>query len=202
MTWQYTPADKALNDAFLFRLPEPKGPMSGSAGGKYKGGLIEFQFPPKIVSDSRKGTWEEHDVVGNEATAAYTLTGSRIISINWSYVVDGGHWTVDRITQIVRTLRSYFVEGRQAGSKNTNLVIYVKFWAIGGPEEMSARMRSVDIKYGETLIMPTLNTEQAFPLRTDINVDMRIWTKGVHEGGTADVLVDIDEVRSITRGWY
>jgi len=210
MTWKYIPADKALNDAFLLRLPEPNGPMPGFAGGNYKGGLIEFQFPPKIVSDSRKGTWVENDVVGDEAAAAFSFTGSRIITINWSYVVDGGLWTVDRITHIVRTLRSYFIEARQLMIGNKNLVIFVKFWAIGGSKEMSARMKSVDIKHGETMVIPSLTSndgtehsgaDYAYPLRTDISVDLRLWTKGMGEGGP-EVLADINELKAITKEWY
>ncbi len=48
---------------------------------------------------------------------------------------------------------------------------------------MSFRIKSVDVKHSETIVThcsngAAPNVKEAYPLRTDITAEMRLWTKG------------------------
>jgi len=221
MSWEYTQADLDLCRAIVFQL---KGGAPGSDG-QNRGGKIEFQFPPKITSDSRKGDWVEEEKPGSEPTFEYKKSGAREISMNWTYVVDSfqqGGWTIGRITSNIRTLRGYFAQSRNPGSNHENLVIKFKMWSIGGTgggqPDMTCLIKSVDVKYGDTIVAPprggffggitaaagggSINTDQAFFLRSDITVDLRIWTQGEGEGG-GDILEKVDALyKRLDPAWY
>lgn len=149
---------------------------------------IEFQFPPKVLTDGRKAAWEEGDQVGTEPIATFSTSGPREISLSWVYVVDSFEansdaWSIDRITRNIRTLRGYFASVRdrgEAGTVRANLVVMFHMWCIGGDNPISARLRGVDVRYGDTMVFPPQGglSDRAFPLRTDITVDLRVWTRG------------------------
>lgn len=215
MAWQYTPQDLRLCRAVIFQMkgkPSPPG-----SDGQTTGGKIEFQFPPKITSDSRKGDWSETDKPGSEPTFEYKKSGAREISMNWTYVIDGGKWTVGKVTANIRQLRGYFAQSRNPKSDHEDLVIKFEMWSVGGTgggqRDMTCLIKNVDVKYGETIISPPGSTltragvanrelRQSFFLRTDISVDLRIWTMGEGEGG-GDVLEKVDSLyKRLDPAWY
>lgn len=206
MTWKYTPHDRALCDAALLELRRS---IPGSDGTTIREGRIQFQFPPKITSDSRKGDWVEVEKPGVEPTFEFKWSGAREITMAWTYVVDGGTWTIGRITSNIRTLRGYFAESRNPQSNHKDLVVFFKLWAVGGPDQISALIKNVDVKYGDTIVteygpIRTLNRigDHSFFLRTDITIDLRIWTKGIGEGAN-DKLQDIDPlIDAAPPEWY
>lgn len=146
---------------------------------------IEFQFPPKILTDGRKGNWVEKELSGGqEPVAVFKTSGPRELSMSWIYVVDSmgdSGWTIDRITRNIRTLRGYFANVRDRNASRDGLVVEFFMWCIGGYKPITARIKGIDVKYGETLVFPPKNTDRAFPLRTDIVLDLRVWTKGLAE---------------------
>jgi hypothetical protein len=176
MTVKYTPIDIALSKAVSLRFAN-------------QSITIEFQFPPKIISDGRKGNWNENDYPGTEPVAAYQTSGAREISLNFTYVVDGGKWTTSKVAQQISNLRGYFARYRQQPGFR-GLVVFFKMWnhgprqLIGGDvaqkksEEMSCRLKSVDVKHSDTIIVPNGNVDLAYALRSDVTVELRIWTKG------------------------
>lgn len=178
MPHEYTPFDKGLAGAAYFQMnldPDP----------------IVFQFPPKILSDGRKGDWKEENIPGAEPVAVYQKSGPREITLTITYIVDGGEWTTDRISDTVKRIRGYFARTRDLGANQRALIVLAKFWNYGDPDHpMTFRIKGVDVKHSETLVTHCTNTnakttnyERAFPLRTDITIDLRLWTKG----GTKEV---------------
>lgn len=215
--WNYTNADTQLAKQFQLELRFSAPGCDGRRTSR-----IEFQFPPKVIGDGRKGDWFEQNVRGDEPAAGFTYTGPREITLNWTYVVDGDQWTVDRITSNIRTLRGYFmfVDKQTPGSDGklkidiNNMVLKLRMWCIGGSGWMSGRLKSVDVKYGETMIITKgtstpgkhLGADGAFPLRSDISVDLRLWTQGYtmvkgKAEGKAIELVDKCQ-KGITQDWY
>jgi len=153
---------------------------------------IEFQFPPKVLTDGRKGNWFEGELTGGkEPVAVFKTSGPRQLSLSWTYIVDSfkadsTSWNIERITRNIRTLRGYFANARARGDGSAGardgLVVEFWAWCIGGSTPISARIVGIDVKYGETMVFPPAsNTESggtsAFPLRTDITIDFRLWTK-------------------------
>jgi len=173
MVQEYIPIDRALADAVLLDISVLRGATQ-----------IAFQFPPKITSDGRKGDWEEKELRGTEPVAVFKTSGPREISLTWTYIVDGGQWTTTRIKEQIRRLRAYFAlvrDRRQA----RNLVGRFKMWKVGGNAPITVRVKSIDVKYGDTIIAPGGRTDDAMFLRTDITVELRLWTKGGRRGRDA-----------------
>jgi hypothetical protein len=174
MPMQYTPADLDLCGAVTLRF---------EAGAGQRAFTIPFQFPPKIITDSRKAEWNEKSLYGTEPVATLARTGPREISLVCTYIVDGGKWNTELIARTVRRIRGYVARIRQ-GDDQRNLVVTFSMWLHGGGDEepMSCRIRGVDVKHSETQVIPFAagggSPHQAYPLRTDITLDLRIWTKG------------------------
>lgn len=188
MTMRYQALDERLARSAILRLSGlPNFNLVGPGGGIIGGGgvealqkRIEFQFPPKITSDNRKGTWDEGELRGIEPVAVFRTSGPREITLTWTYIVTGGQWTVQRITDNVHAIRGYFALVRNRNI-NRNLVVEFQLWQYGG-KVTSFRIKSIDVKHSETLVTPCVgkvgDVSQAYPLRTDITVELRLWTQG------------------------
>lgn len=141
---------------------------------------IPLQFPPKILSDNRKGNWNENNqVAGKEPVATIENTGPREFALLLTYIVDGdsqGTWTTDRISKITHRLRGYYALMRNKGDAR-NLFVNFKYIGFGGSEPITCYIRGIDVKHGDTLMYSPSNPEQSFPLRTDVTLDMRIWVR-------------------------
>jgi hypothetical protein len=215
MTMLYTPFDVALKNAVILRFNDDT--------------AVEFQFPPRITSDDRKGEWKEANYPGTEPIAVFEKSGPREITLTWTYIVDGGRWTTVRISEQVRQIRGYFARTRDQNKEaSRNLVAYFKMWRHGGSEEMSCRFRSVSVKHSETIVshctasdvrffgevnsidsasvsnpnssngLNASNADNAYPLKTDITVDLRLWTKGGDQ-----IVQDLKELKRIEDPqWY
>jgi len=195
----YTSQDRSFIKGVKFELANdfPLGHQSGS------GKSMEFQFPPRITSDGRKGSWEEGELRGVEPIAVFKTSGAREISLKWTYIVDGGKWTAERVSNNVKKLRGYFAQlkgegGQPVAGSRAALIVKFKMWRHGDPRDyMTARIKAIDVKHGETLVCDTVDgrrtgsgaasgrgagrktfSDAIFPLRTDITVDLRLWSQG------------------------
>lgn len=160
------------------------------------GSKIEFQFPPRMVSDNRSGTWKEKEMPGKEPNATFRLSGAREMTLAWTYIVDGQTWSTDKIAKNVKALRGYFAKVRGASVPGKNLIVKFKMWLVGGKDTMSCRIRSITVKHSDTIVG---QGDNAYPLRTDITVDLRLWTKANQDGKH---IPDIPLNNDITPDWY
>lgn len=174
---------------------------------------IQFQFPPRIRSDSKSGEWQEtKTLMLSEPIAIFKNGNPRTFSLKWEYLVDGDIWTTERIANICRNLRGYFARTDMKYIKRADIglyTVYFKLWLHGDAEKMTCRIENVNITHSETIIIPetedlsrgvnkiqgsaqnvidiaTDSSENvrgawdrhkfAFPLKTEITLDMKIWT--------------------------
>lgn len=160
------------------------------------GPSIDFQFPPRVTSDSRKASWEEKDLPSGDTVAVWKTAGPREITLALTYIVEGGEgkeaWTTQKISRIVRDIRGYFP---RAGSKlNDRLtVVNFKLWRIGDQDRpMTCRIKGVDIKHSDTIVTSCSSygtgVSNAYPLKTDITIDMAIWSLGLENVQTSQDL--------------
>lgn len=138
---------------------------------------IEFQTPPKMLSDGRSGDWRGGDLGGTEGVHAFATSGPRKMSLKWTYIVLGpeSNWPISKIQRNVRAIRGYFALVRSADGDREPLVVRFRMWGIGGSNYMSCRIEDIDVKHGEAIVG---NPLEAFPLRTDITIALRLWTNG------------------------
>lgn len=193
MSIPYTVHDRAICDNVIFHLvgdPDDPGLIAGEEPFNAK---IEFQFPPYIPSDNRKGNWDEQELRGVEPVANFITSSAREITLKWTYIVESAHhtsnninlvrantgtWTIFRIKQNLNRLRGYFAQIKNFNSDRKALVVLFKYSAITGIEPWTCRIKSVDVKYSQNLIGPA---SDCFPLRTDVTVDLRVWTQQFSE---------------------
>jgi len=160
---------------------------------------VRFQFPPRFISDSRKGDWVEGPLRGDEPVAVFATSGPREIALTWTYIAGavGGSgnniFTTVDVAREVRALRSYFSRQSSQISLDEELIIYFRCWHHTGPELFTCRMKSVDISHGKAIINPSRPTQSAvydtlrkafvptakhaYALRTDVTAELRLWTK-------------------------
>ena len=182
MPMEYTEHDRDLASSIQLQL---------------QSGRIKFQLPPKVNSDSRRGTWAEGELRGTEPFAAFSTSGPREISLAWTYVVDGGAWTGAKIAEQVRAIRGYFAQVRAVG-ETRNLVVKFKMWKLGGDEPISCRIVDIDVKPSDTIVG---TGDDAYPLKTDIVIGLRLWTKGAAAG--AEKVQNINQLNDTeTPDWY
>lgn len=180
MSQIYTTHDINLRDAALLQLdffdPDGLGAGPGVVGShKIK---VKFQFPPKILSDNRKGSWKEGDQRGTEPVATFKLSGSREISLSWTYIVDGKDFTPETIAAQIKLVRGYFAGTRDVKARERNLIVKFRYILYGDTKDISARIKSIDVKHSDTIITSSTGINNSFPLRTDITVELRLWTQG------------------------
>ena len=149
-------------------------------GNKSQSKAVNFQFPPKVTADNRRGNWEEKEIWGIEPLAIYKGSTSRNITLQLTYICDG-EWTCSKIKEQVTLIRGYFMRAAGSGVHQDNLIVDLKLWCIGGDDYLTFRLRSVDVKYSETMVTErtaagTGSKQIFFPLRTDITLDLASWT--------------------------
>lgn len=177
----FTKHDIDLRDECLLRIRLNRGgeldeATDDAAADKFH--YVKFQFPPRILSDNRKGSWEEGDLRGKEPVSVFKTSGPREISISWTWIIDGQEFTTAVVAKQVHRIRGYFEGIRDLNARSRNLVVDFKYVLFGGTQPTSARIKSIDIKHGDTMVFPPGRAEEAFPLRTDVMLDLRLWTKG------------------------
>jgi hypothetical protein len=169
---------------------------------------VEFQFPPRVTSDNRRGSWDEKDVLGTEPIVIFRGSSPRNINLSIVYICHGD-WDCDRIKKNIMIMRGYF--GRSAGLtvRQKAMIVRLKLWCIGGSDLLSFRCRSVDVKYSETMVKTKATpmsqdpyfgplsgspVDSYFPLKTEITLDLASWTS---KFPVTKQQKDVDPVQSI-----
>jgi hypothetical protein len=136
------------------------------------GGNITFQFPPRMVGDSREAAWREGKLRDKEPIAVFESTGPRVMNIEWTDIVGEVGWNATRVSSQVQLLKSYFLNINRQGSPG--LVAKFQF-VLHGQSKMSGRIHTASIDYSTAYVG---QGQDAFPLRSTIKIDCRVWTKG------------------------
>jgi hypothetical protein len=173
-------------NATMARINQLKSATTPPAGGVNMVQMaVPFQFPPRMPDDSRRANWDEQDAFATEPIATYRGSGAREMTLQFTYIVDGSVWTTARIGAIVKMLRGYFVLVRDRTLSWRNLVVMFQMWNIGGRQPASCRIKSASVKHSETMVIPNNDVSSAYPLRTDITIDLRMWSQGLEYGKDA-----------------
>ena len=78
-------------------------------GSDAEGTSIAFQFPPKIMSDTKDATFESHDLIRHEPIKIYKGSSARAITVELEYICsDSQNFNPKKVAQIERDIKSYF----------------------------------------------------------------------------------------------
>jgi hypothetical protein len=141
---------------------------------------ILFQFPPKILTDSRTGSWFETEIPGDQPIATWKVSGARKWSLEWTYVVGANGWDVNKVREQIVNIRSYWTARENLAS---NFIVTFSIWKLGGVEDMTCRLTNIDVTHGKALYVPTDSGgspqyREAHPVITNIKASMQLWTAG------------------------
>jgi len=102
----------------------------------------------------------------------------------------------------VQKLRGYFAVLRGLDTRE-NMVVQFAYPHFTGIETWSCRLRSTDVKHGDTLVGID---ENIYPLRTDITLDLRLWTTGIpdfeDDFKSIQDIDGLDPEPTLDDGWY
>lgn len=224
---EYLPVDKRLRENVSLVIADDKGNLSIS-GEKRSSYKVEFQFPPKITSDSKSGDWDEtsNNIAFSEPFGVFKGSKPRTINLKWSYVVDSsrdgdGSWTTKRIATITQALRGYFGRMDNAFGNNISFESTIVYFKMYRHQYSLQRFRidNVDVSYSENLIVPIqddtkkyefvvstdekriLGLIQAFPLKTEISLTLKPFPRGAlnFDGNTVGLTA---EDSKMSREWF
>ena len=193
------------NSVLLSIISYSNNDANGNRPAQWVSDDIEFQFPPRILSDNRSADWNEGNLPGSEPVANYKTSSAREMSLQFTYIVDdystdipdktfNGIWSIGRIKKQIVKLRGYFSLLKN-NNKRSAQIVYFRYPLFTGYETWSCRIKNVNVKHGETIVgNPLVNVgsgylPSVFPLRTDVTLDIRLWTTG---GTTED-----DQIQNI-----
>jgi len=153
---------------------------------------VLFQFPPKVTSDSRSGTWTETELPGDQPFSAWKTSGARKITLEWTYIIGATQaWDTEFVRKQILALRAYYTAQEEyAGT----YIVMLYLWKLGGPKPMSCRLGSIDITHGKALYVPDGNLKLAHPVITNVKVGIQLWSKGnAYRTFTSGNLLTIDK---------
>lgn len=137
------------------------------------GGDILVQFPPKLTSDSKTGSWMLYDAHSYEEIAAWMGAKSRSITLEVEYVAhDTGGWGAIKIAEQVRKFKSYFYEA-SAGAMLDAPAFKLKIYDIIPTPDMTWRSEGVNIDYSDEIIQ---DGGFFWPLYTKVKLNLRMYT--------------------------
>jgi hypothetical protein len=148
---------------------------------------LPLQFPPKITKHERPFEMSISKNMGSEPYAVFKVNDGQKVTLEFTYIVEGGYWTGARISTILKRLRSYPMATRAtSGFKNTRVVI-PRFWLFGGYDEGGNYkdqadkavfvFENINISFTDTLVADRSGSsgvayDKVFPLRTNVAIGL------------------------------
>ena len=176
--------DRILAENVVFTMGDP-------GIGNTKKVKILFQFPPKVLTDSRTGSWFETELPGNQPIAIWKTSGARKWTLEWTYVIGASGWNTQKVRDQITNLRSYW-SGRE--NLASNFIVDFWIWKLGGKSHMTCRLTNIDITHGKALYVEGNDYTMAHPVVTNVKVAMQLWTLGGKDAAGAQA--DLDKKRA------
>jgi len=75
------------------------------------GATINFQFPPRIISENNDSLWDEsQDARSIEPIKVHRGSSGRKLNMEWEYICTDNTWNPTKISETLRLLKAYFFE--------------------------------------------------------------------------------------------
>lgn len=143
------------------------------------GGPFQFQFPPRITSDSKSARWKQlaQNAGAYDDIVMWQGAESRSLALEATYIIDGNQWTANRISKLAHAAKAYLylsLAGRFEDPFAAPCVIIESLY--GAVQQRSSwRMENVAISYGDKILGPFSGNPQFHPLTTKITFNLKSW---------------------------
>jgi len=132
---------------------------------------IEFQFPPKITSDSKSSKWKLKWQNSYEPYAVWLGAEARRITLAADYVVHG-EWGADKVQKQITNAKGHLYKH---GGKTGPNAPYATLNMYGiAPDGSTWRVSDVNIKYSQELIRDGI----IWPLHSKLTIRLDLFTQG------------------------
>jgi hypothetical protein len=149
-----------------------RGSADGGVGGSSFGGAEIFQFPPKIISDSKQAKWQFHHKTGYEPVAVFWGAESRRITLKAEWVVYN-EWSPSKINNALLNIKSHlYLVGAAVVTRAPFVEMSVYRIA---PDRSTWRLMDVSLQYSEEMVDIG---KDAWPLHTEANLSLELFTQG------------------------
>ena len=137
---------------------------------------IDFQFPPRILSDSNTSDWLEVDIWSYEPLKVHKGSGGRKVNMEWEYIATDRVFNAKKIRSEIHKLKSYFFSFE--GDKYP--IVRVNYTEV--LPNVPLRLRDLNISHGPEII----NNDGFFPLYTKVAITLDLATNMSKEGEKND----------------
>lgn len=169
MAFELLPFDKTLNDAVEIVFVEAPETASGLPLGETP---LPLQFPPRITSDSKSADWTETPKGSWEPQAVWKGANARKITLELTYIVDGGSFGTQEISLITKQCKGYFYRNIQG--ENIPIMKLKIYNHVGQELPGDFRLLDVTVTHGDTIID---DGGGQFPLLTKISITGALTTQ-------------------------
>jgi len=154
---------------------------------------VNFQFPPKILTDTNNSSWMEIDVWSIEPLRIHTGSQGRRIGVEWEYISTDSTFTGKNIAENIRFLKRYFFEFK----RDYYPLVWFKYgYAV--PVETQFRLRDLATSFGPEIVK---TGDDYYPLYAKVNVTLELATDNKsRDENTAKVKES--PLRGVTPEWY
>ena len=157
---------------------------------------IEFQFAPKITSESNSSKWIEVDSFAIEPIRLHKGASGRKVTIEWEYIAtDSNQWNGKTISENLRNLKSYNFKFKP----DFYPLVRVKYMHVL-PEITDFRMEDVNITYSPELVF---SGGDFYPLHTKVIVNLSLATSvNVKDLDAEQKKMAVQPLQPVIPEWY
>ncbi len=163
----YTAHDLQVTQSIKFKIrDEPEFADSISSLSEFIGKDFPFQFPPRVRGDSKSAEWTEKSTKSYEPTAFFAGASPRKLTVEATYVVDGGQWPGSKIAKLAHAAKAYFYRSIENTAEGFGPVVEISA-LYGAIEEQSTwRMTEVGVEYGDEIVNDGASAASGSPTRS------------------------------------
>ena len=161
---------------------------------------LPLQFPPKITKHERPFAVNSQKNLAKEPFVTFKENDGQKLTLEFTYIVEGGYWTGARISAILKKLRSYPMTFAGEGGFTNIRVLIPRFWLFGGYDEGGNYkdqadiapfvFENINISFTDTLIADRGSSgvayDKVFPLRTNVAIGLLTCDSDLVEPGKAE----------------
>jgi hypothetical protein len=136
---------------------------------------IEFQFAPKIVSESNIAIFEEENQLSFHPLRLLAGMSGRQINMEWEYIATDKKFNAIKIASEIRKLKSYFYEFSKLNPLDVPIAT-IKYMEII-PVLTNFIIKDLSITYGQEII----DNGNVYPLYTKVAVTLALMTNMANE---------------------
>jgi len=160
---------------------------------------IDFQFPPKIVSEANSALWKPFATMGAQPVSIHEGSSGRAVQIEWEYIATDNVFTPEKISKMLQTLKAYFFEFNFGAQGEWMPVLVFKYSGII-PDKITFRVENISITYSPEIIM---QNNIFFPFCSKVSASLMMVTAGGGKGGQPAVMEFAQNLRREPKPeWY